>query len=65
MYPFSSDQGSQAGLGSTSIQLSDRPETLGAVVFGLLLLCPARSNQAVVGAMLLMLLVCISASDPW
>jgi len=32
-YPFSSDQGSQTGLGSTSTRLSDRPGTLSAVVF--------------------------------
>ena len=32
-YPFSSDQGSQAGLGSISTRLSDRPGTLSAVVF--------------------------------
>ena len=32
-YPFSSDQGSHAGLGSISIWLSDRPGTLSAVVF--------------------------------
>jgi len=32
-YPFSSDQGSQTGLGSTSTRLSDRPGTLTAVVF--------------------------------
>ena len=31
-YPFSSDQGSQTGLGSTSTRLSDRPGTLSAVV---------------------------------
>jgi len=31
--PFSSDQGSQTGLGSTSTRLSDRPGTLSAVVF--------------------------------
>ena len=32
-YPFSSDQGSHTGLGSTSTRLSDRPGTLSAVVF--------------------------------
>ncbi len=32
-YPFSSNQGSQTGLGSTSTRLSDRPGTLSAVVF--------------------------------
>ena len=32
-YPFSTDQGSQPGLGSTSTRLSDRPGTLSAVVF--------------------------------
>jgi len=32
-YPFSSDQGSQTGLGSTSTRLSDHPGTLTAVVF--------------------------------
>ncbi len=32
-YPFSSDQGSQTGLGSTSTRLSDCPGTLSAVVF--------------------------------
>ena len=32
-YPFSSDQGSQTGLGSTSTRLTDRPGTLSAVVF--------------------------------
>ena len=32
-YPFSSDPGSQTGLGSTSTRLSDRPGTLGTVVF--------------------------------
>ena len=31
-YPFSSDQGSQTGLGSISTRLSDRPGTLSAVV---------------------------------
>ena len=31
-YPFSSDQGCQTGLGSTSTRLSDRPGTLSAVV---------------------------------
>ena len=31
-YPFSSDQGSQTGLGSTSTRLSDRPGTLSVVV---------------------------------
>ncbi len=31
-YPFSSDQGSQAGLGSASTRLSHRPETLSAMV---------------------------------
>ena len=31
-YPFSSDQGSQTGLGSTSTRLSDRPGTLSAAV---------------------------------
>ena len=31
--PFSSDQGSQTGLGSTSTRLSDRPGTLSAVVY--------------------------------
>ena len=32
-YPFSVDQGSQIGLGSTSARQSDRPGTLSAVVF--------------------------------
>ena len=32
-FPFSSDQGSQPGLGTTSTRLSDRPGTLSAVVF--------------------------------
>ncbi|DBA99016.1 TPA: hypothetical protein ACH3X1_014287 [Trebouxia sp. C0004] len=32
-YPFSSDQGSQTGLGSTNTQLRDRPGILSAVVF--------------------------------
>ena len=45
IYPFSSDQGSQTGLGSTSTRLSDRPGTLSAVVFAFLLLCPGRSKQ--------------------
>ena len=38
VYPFSSDQGSQTGLGSTSTRLSDRPGTLSAVVFHTILL---------------------------
>ncbi len=33
IYPFSSDQGNQTGLGSISTRLSDRPGTLSAVVF--------------------------------
>ena len=41
-YPFSSDQGSQTGLGSTSTRLSDRPGTLGAVVFSVLFLVWSR-----------------------
>ena len=37
-YPFSSDQGSQTGLGSTNTRLSDRPGTLSAVMLLLSLL---------------------------
>ena len=44
IYPFSSDQGSQTGLGSTSTRLSDRPGTLSAVAFGLLFLCKAHGK---------------------
>ena len=44
IHPFSSDQGSQTGLGSTNTPLSDRPGTLSVVAFGLLFLCKAHGK---------------------
>ena len=62
IYPFSSDQGSQTGLGSTSTRLSDRPGTLSAVVFAFFALVPGSFKaKVVVDTTLLVLLVCISA----
>ena len=62
IYPFSSDQGSQTGLGSTSTRLSDRPGTFSAVVFAFFALVPGSFKaKVVVDTTLLVLLACISA----